>query len=364
MFYPPGFDGVTILSDGLGNNGTIHYLDAELNWKVPLRPHLGLLAVMPANTDNYANNRDDENIEGANSIPPSQFGGNVDDWRIGKGATMYLRVEVDGARLVVGDTHAAQGDSELAGTAMETSLTAQLKVTLHKNGSLPTLVQDLNFPLLETDDSFVIHGFAFPNYLDDLDTPSAIFAEGSSIDLALEDCFNKTRSFLINVYDMLEAESIAFMSTAVDFAITQVVDGNWGVHATVPKWALDPTDTSLYDYSCTPNPGGFSRRLSDDDRARKLEDLELPEDAAHRLFERVTKVDDDHFAPSYFLLERKLIDAKLFAANRFLGTDHIPNRIKQALEAKGTLVPIGAQVENKLEAAIDKAAADHDIPLP
>lgn len=110
---------------------------------------------------------------------------------------------------------------------METSLTAQLKVTLHKADSLPTLVRTINFPLLETTDSFVIHGFAFPNYLDELETPSSIFAEGASTDLALEDCFNKTRTFLMDVYALSEPESIALMSTAVDFGITQVVDGNW-----------------------------------------------------------------------------------------------------------------------------------------
>jgi acetamidase/formamidase len=69
--------------------------------------------------------------------PPGRFGGNIDDWRIGKGGTMYYKVEVPGAQIVVGDTHAAQGDSELAGTAMETSMTTKLRVTLHKAGSLP-----------------------------------------------------------------------------------------------------------------------------------------------------------------------------------------------------------------------------------
>ena len=53
------------------------------------------------------------------SIPPSYIGGNIDNWRIGKGATMYYPVAVKGALLSVGDPHASQGDSELCGTAIE-----------------------------------------------------------------------------------------------------------------------------------------------------------------------------------------------------------------------------------------------------
>lgn len=196
---------------------------AALDWKVPLRPHLGTLAVMPNNTINYI---DEAAPGGASSIPPSQFGGNVDDWRIGKGGTMFYTVEVPGAMIVVGDTHAAQGDSELAGTAMETSMTAKLRVTLHKASELPPKVQNLNFPLLETSDKYVVHGFAFSNYLDQLEDPSDIFAEGASLDMAMEDCFIKTRNWLMDTFGLIEEESIALMTTAVDFAVTQVsLDG-------------------------------------------------------------------------------------------------------------------------------------------
>lgn len=193
-----------------------------------MRPHIGTLAVMPNNTENYI---DEEAEGGANTIPPARFGGNIDDWRIGKGGTMFYRVEVPGAQIVVGDTHAAQGDSELAGTAMETSMTAKLRVTLHKAGSLPTKVATLDFPLLETLDKFVVHGFAYDNYLDQLADPSDIFSEGTSLDLAMADCYIKTRNWMMDVYSLTEEETIALMTTSVDFGITQVVDGNWGVHA-------------------------------------------------------------------------------------------------------------------------------------
>ena len=159
---------------------------------------------MPANTNNYGEN-------GASSIPPSKFGGNVDNRRIGKGTTMYYTVEVAGAKIMVSDTHAAQGDSELSGTAMETSMTTKLKVTLHKQGALPAMVQNLTYPLMETDDHFVISGFALTDYLSQLTTPGDVFSAGASVDLALENCFNNTRHFIMKTYELSEPETIALM---------------------------------------------------------------------------------------------------------------------------------------------------------
>jgi acetamidase/formamidase len=287
--YPEGFNGTTVTDEG-----GIKYLspeEAELNWKVPLRPHLGTLAVMPNNTNNYL---DDSAQGGANSIPPSRFGGNIDDWRIGKGGTMYFKVEVPGAQIVVGDTHAAQGDAELAGTAMETSMTTKLRIILHKEGSLPTKVATLDWPLLETSTQFVVHGFAYNNYLDQLGDASTIFQVGASLDLAMADCYIKTRNWLMDVYGLTEEETIAMMSTAIDFGITQVVDGNWGVHADIDKWLFDESDAP-YDYSCTTSKTAGRRHralMHVDERRRVLEEHKVasisPEEYANGLFEKVT----------------------------------------------------------------------------
>ena len=59
--------------------------------------------------------------------------------------------------------------------------------------------------------------------------------EKSSVDLALKDAFRKMRAFLMNTMGLTEDEAISLMSIAVDFGITQVVDGNWGVHAVIKK---------------------------------------------------------------------------------------------------------------------------------
>ena len=124
-------------------------------------------------------------------------------------ASCLCSVELPGGLLVVGDTHAAQGDSELAGTAMETSMTTKLRVALHKAGSLPKKVSSMPFPLLETSTQYVVHGFAFDNYLDELEDASTIFSQGASLDLAFEDVFLKTRDWMMDTFDLTEEETVS-----------------------------------------------------------------------------------------------------------------------------------------------------------
>eukprot|EP00977_Amphora_coffeiformis_P030028 scaffold44333_cov214-Amphora_coffeaeformis.AAC.2 len=327
IVYPDGFNDIEVADEG-----GIKYLspdEANLDWKVPLRPHIGTLGVMPSNTANYI---DAAAPGGANSIPPSRFGGNVDDWRIGKGGTMYYRCEVEGCLIIVGDTHAAQGDSELAGTAMETSMTAKLRVTLHTADSLPKLVTGVEWPLLETADLYVVHGFAYTNYLDELEDASTIFAEGASIDAAMEDCYLKTRNWLMDAWDLTEEETIAVMTMSVDFGVTQVVDGNWGAHASIPKFVFNDDDTP-FDYTCTTSktPGRRflqteesssssshpHRQLKDEDRLalyQKHTAVGSPsmEDYKATLYAKVTKsCETCDKSTMRHLLADKLFDTKL-----------------------------------------------------
>jgi len=105
------------------------------------------------------------------SIPPSYTGGNIDNWRIGKGATMYYPVAVEGGLLSVGDPHASQGDSELCGTAIESSLNGTFQIILHKKADLVgTALEALDYPMLETRDEWLVHGFSFANYLTEWET--------------------------------------------------------------------------------------------------------------------------------------------------------------------------------------------------
>lgn len=202
------------------------------NVRVPMRPHFGNLGLAPKEADIV------------NSIPPDYVGGNVDDWRIGKGATMYYPVSVEGANLSVGDTHAAMGDAELCGTAIESSWTGLFQIILHKQSQVAegTMLSHLDWPLLETRDEWVVHGFSYPNYLKDLgaDAQHSLFEKSSVprvtlLDRAMRDAFRKMRSFMMHTQNLSEDEAISLMSVAVDFGVTQVVDGNWGVHATLKK---------------------------------------------------------------------------------------------------------------------------------
>jgi len=195
------------------------------NVRIPIRPHFGVLGLAPAEADLV------------DSIPPNYVGGNIDNWRIGKGATMYYPVAVPGALLSAGDSHASQGDSELCGTAIECSLTGTFQVIVRKKDTLAgSALAGLNYPLLETQDEWVLHGFSYANYLAELGAKaqSEIY-EKSSVDLAMKDAFRKMRHFLMSTKGLSEDEAISLMSVAVDFGITQVVDGNWGVHAVIKK---------------------------------------------------------------------------------------------------------------------------------
>lgn len=202
--------------------------------RIPLRPHFGVIAVAP------------RELDFVDSVPPSYFGGNLDNWRLGKGATVYLPVSVPGALLSVGDPHAAQGDGELSGTAIECSMTGTFQVILHKKGNLAGQpFADLSYPLIETATDWVLTGFSHPNYLAEFGAQgqSEVYAT-SSLDLAMKDAFRKMRRFLMNIKGLTEDEAIALMSAAVDFGVTQVVDGNWGVHAILSKRLFEDVATS------------------------------------------------------------------------------------------------------------------------
>jgi acetamidase/formamidase/AraC-like DNA-binding protein len=192
---------------------------------IPARMHFGFVGVAPSESGMV------------DSIPPGNFGGNIDNWRAGEGAKLYLPVAVEGALLSIGDGHFAQGDGEINGTGLECSLTGDVRITLHKqDGSAPPHLRGLTTPMIETDRQWVIQSFSYPNYLRDLgrNAQSDVYAR-STVDLALRSAFRQTRRFLMDAYGLSEDEAFSLMSLAVDFGVTQVADGNLGVHATIDK---------------------------------------------------------------------------------------------------------------------------------
>ncbi|NMF82217.1 acetamidase/formamidase family protein [Nodosilinea sp. P-1105] len=205
---------------------TVTQIDETLDGvKIPLRLHMGSMGVAPSEADIV------------DSIPPSYFGGNIDNRNIGIGTTMYYPVAVPGALFSAGDAHASQGDGELDGTAIETSMDGIFQFVLHKQADLAgTILEGVNYPLLETAEAWIVHGFTYPNYLEALgDEAQSRIYELSSLDPALKDSSAKMRDFLMNGMTMSEDEAFSLMTVGADFAITQVVDGNWGVHGIIPK---------------------------------------------------------------------------------------------------------------------------------
>jgi acetamidase/formamidase len=165
--------------------------------RIPVRPHLGVLGVAPEAAGRHS------------SIPPGNFGGNVDNWRFGPGSTIFLPVFKDGAGLYVGDPHFAQGDGEVCGTAIEASASATVRITA---------VDDLHItsPVLETDTHWYTHGFG-----DDLDAAMVM-----AVELMLKLLRDKTGLSADDAY------SVA--SVAMDLGVTQVVDTVVGCHAAIP----------------------------------------------------------------------------------------------------------------------------------
>ncbi|WP_428416422.1 acetamidase/formamidase family protein [Methylibium sp.] len=198
--------------------------------RVPIRPHFGLLAVAPKESGLI------------DSVPPGYFGGNLDNWRAGKGARLFLPVSVEGALFSVGDPHASQGDGEVCGTAIECSLTGSFQLVLHKRAQIADgFLADLNHPFLDAEDAWVVQGFSFANHLAELGPQAQTQVyQKSSLDLAMRDAFRKARRYLMQAHGLDEDEALSLMSVAVDFGVTQVADGNWGVHAVIRKAIFPP----------------------------------------------------------------------------------------------------------------------------
>jgi acetamidase/formamidase len=216
------------------------------------------------------------------SVPPMPTGGNIDDRRLGIGATLYLPVQVAGGLLSMGDAHTAQGDSELDGTGIETHITGDFRLTLIKQGNasasgIPApLLSALNYPLLENANEFVIHGFTYTDYLaslgysstacngaaypglggnatySPLGCPSLAAGGQSSIffnsrtDDAVANTYHQARKFVSAMTGLSEANAISLLTVGCDLGITQVVDGNYGAHYVIPKYMLTGTQTTAY----------------------------------------------------------------------------------------------------------------------
>ncbi|MES1973466.1 MAG: acetamidase/formamidase family protein [Pseudomonadota bacterium] len=165
---------------------------------VPARPHLGTAGVAPA-VD-----------QPVSTIPPGLHGGNIDNWRIGAGATMFYPVQVKGGLFSIGDPHVSQGDGEISGTAIEASLDVLFQIILRKDFKFPS-------PLLETKDCWIVHGF------------------GADLDQAMKSASLDMIHLLHEHQGLSKVDAYSLMSIAADFGVTQVVDGTQGIHCRIDR---------------------------------------------------------------------------------------------------------------------------------
>ncbi|MCA0318997.1 MAG: acetamidase/formamidase family protein [Proteobacteria bacterium] len=163
------------------------------------RPFFGVMAVAPP-----------AEWGRVNTLPPRRNGGNLDNKELVAGTTLYLPVFVDGANFSVGDAHGAQGDGEVCITAIETGLIGTFRLTLRDDMSLV-------WPMAETP----IHAITMA-FDPDLDAAVQI-ALRSMIDLVT------ARSGLDR------DEAFALLSLVADVRVTQVVNGNKGIHVMLDK---------------------------------------------------------------------------------------------------------------------------------
>jgi acetamidase/formamidase len=173
-------------------------------FEVPLRPMLGCVATAP----------------GFGSAPPpsgdsGRWGGNMDFNQIVEGVTVYLPVNQPGALLYVGDGHAAQGDGELNGNALETSMEVEFTVDIVRDKSIRT-------PRVESDSDIMTVGLA------------------GSLEDALRAATSGMAQWLEQDYGLTPSEIAQILGTSAQFNINEVADRNTGVAAKISKDRLRP----------------------------------------------------------------------------------------------------------------------------
>jgi acetamidase/formamidase len=167
--------------------------------EIPLRPFFGSMGVAPPPSAGRIS-----------SVPPGNHAGNLDNKELVAGATLFIPVHAKGALFAVGDGHAGQGDGEIDITALETSLRGTLQFVVRKD-------LHLKWPRAETPTHHIVMG------LDKDLTLAAKLAAREAID------------FLTTEKQLSPDQAYMLASGAVDFRITQLVDGTRGVHGMIPK---------------------------------------------------------------------------------------------------------------------------------
>jgi acetamidase/formamidase len=166
---------------------------------IPLHPFFGSVGVAP-----------DPSLGRISSNPPGTHAGNLDNRLLVAGTTLYIPVHARGALFEVGDGHAAQGDGEVDQTAIETSLRGRLQLTVRKD-------MTLTWPRAETPTLYVA------------------MATDKDLAVATKTAIQEMIDFLVRDKHLEKQAAYQLTSVAGDVIVTQLVDGNVGVHVTMRK---------------------------------------------------------------------------------------------------------------------------------
>ena len=196
---------------GIAEPGEIHHwqLDPvamtgrnQYGQTVGLRPFLGVMGMPPPEPGQHSTH------------PPRWHGGNLDCKELVVGSTLYLPIPVGGGLFSAGDGHAAQGDGEVSGTAIECPMTrVELTFDLPDGWSL-------DGPVAQTPAGWITFGL------------------GADLDEAAFRALDSMLNLLGRQYDMPRAQAMLLASVTVDLRITQIVNGVVGVHAVLPPDAI------------------------------------------------------------------------------------------------------------------------------
>ena len=168
--------------------------------QLPSVPMIGTIGVAPAEAGAFS------------LIPPTRYGGNMDIRQAGAGATLFFPVAVEGALLSLGDGHAAQGDGEVCGTAIETTSVATLRITVERDRPLSAPILVTGARAQRTGRALATTGIG-PDLLDAArDATTAMIAE------------------LVRRTTLSEIDAYLLASVAADLKISEVVD--------VPNWVV------------------------------------------------------------------------------------------------------------------------------
>jgi acetamidase/formamidase len=177
---------------------------ARLPWgmDLPLSPFFGVMGVAPP-----------PHYGVVSTIEPREYGGNLDLKEMTAGSTLYLPVFNPGALFSAGDGHGVQGDGEVSLMALEMCMTGTFELILRKDLSL-------KFPRAETPTHWITLGL------------------NEDLDQAAKQALRGMIALLGEIRNMHPADAYSLCSLAVDLRVTQIVDGNKGIHAMLPKSLL------------------------------------------------------------------------------------------------------------------------------